>query len=274
MRSLNEQELAYISGHIKSKYGVDLEVGKIPIESRLGYYLSSKGFQTYSDYFKFAKRDSEGELADLVYRLTTKQTSLLREKEQFEAFRGIVLPWIESLPDGYNLRLWSTGCGAGEEPYSISISILEYYMTKRRLDDPSLNTTILASDISDRALSAASEGIYLHKKLSAMPPEWASKYFIDLGNGSFRVSPGLRANVAFKKINLLDKYAIRRPFHTIFCRDVLSYFDLGLRKAMIDYFYGIMAAGAYLFIGQTESLANLKHGFQYVQPSVYRKPRQ
>ena len=271
MPSLKDQELAYIAGYIKEKYGVNLESRHTLIESRLGYYLKSRGFKTYSDYFRYAKHDPTGaEMEGLIYRLTTNNTFFLRESEQFEFFSGTVLPWIDSLPGGDDLRLWSAGCGAGEEPYGISVCILDF--VEKHCDKSDANTTILASDISERALTAAIEGIYPHEKLSALTPERVSKYFIDLGNGFYRVSPRLRANVAFKKINLLDKYATRWPFHAIFCRNIMQYFDTETRKMLAGHFFSVMEPGAWLFVGQNESLANIEHKFNYVQPSIYRKP--
>ncbi|MDR3363921.1 MAG: protein-glutamate O-methyltransferase CheR [Clostridiales Family XIII bacterium] len=284
MFSLSEQELADISAYIREKYGVNLAAKSTLIEGRLGCYLQSKGFESYGAYFDFAKSDPAGEeMANLINRLTTNHTYFMRENDHFEIFAREVLPWIESLDDSKDLRLWCAGCSTGEEPYGLSIFIYEYLAAHgyRRADSAGpkagafpgdIDTTILASDISEKALSAASEGVYLYENLAAISPEWTSKYFIDLGNGAYRVTPALRANVAFKKINLLDPFTVRKPYHTVFCRNVMIYFDAETRLSLINRFCDAMLPGGYLFIGHSESLTSFRHGFEYIRPSVYRKP--
>jgi len=284
MIRLFEQELAEISGYIKERFGVNLTSKSTLIESRLGCYIMGKGFKSYGEYFDYAKSDPSGEeMTNLINRITTNHTFFMRENDHFEIFTKSVLPWIESLPDGNDMRVWSAGCATGEEPYGLSIYILEYMaaqnraktMTQNRFGihmPGSVDTTILASDISERALAAASEGVYFRENLSAMPQDWISKYFIGVEGEAYRVAPELRANVAFKKINLLDPIKASKPYHAVFCRNVMIYFDADTRVSLIDRLYHAMAPGAYLFIGHSESLANCNHRFKYLQPSVYRKP--
>ena len=272
MIRLDARELAEISGFIKEKYGVNLGEKSTLIEGRLGCYIKSKGFESFGEYFEYAKTEPTGtEMANLVTRISTNHTFFMRENDHFEYLARNVLPWVESLPGGNDLRLWSAGCSTGEEPYGLSIYILEYLRKSGRLKS-AFDSIILASDISERALSIAAKGIYLHENLLAIPPEWIDAYFTDLGDGSFRVAPELRANVAFKKINLLEPINSSKPYHTIFCRNVMIYFDTETRITLINRFYDAMAPGAWLFVGHSESLMNYSHNFDYIQPSVYRKP--
>ena len=272
MPSLSEQELVEIAGFIKERYGVNLATKRMLVESRLGCYMQSKGFDTYGDYFEYAKQDQSGaEMANLINRITTNHTFFMRESDHLEFFTKEVFPWIESLPDGKDMRVWCAGCATGEEPYGLAIHILEH-LASRGLSPRSYDTTILASDISERALAAAAEGIYPYENLLAIPPDWIAKYFIDLFDGNYQVTPDLRANVAFKKINLLDPIIARKPYHAIFCRNVMIYFDAETRTSLIRRLYEIVAPGGYLFIGHSESLTSFPHGFKYVRPSVYRKP--
>ncbi|MCL1896078.1 MAG: protein-glutamate O-methyltransferase CheR [Clostridiales bacterium] len=272
MLSLSERELADISGFVKGKYGVNLASKRSLIESRLGHYIQSKGFGSFGEYFSFVLGDASGtEVTNLINLITTNHTFFMRENDHFEIFTKDTLPWIESLPNQGDLRVWCAGCATGEEPYTISINIMEY-MTSRGFLQNGYDTTILASDISEKALLTAAKGVYPGESLSAMPPEWILKYFVDIGNGAYRVSPGLRKSVAFKKINLLDPIKPKKPFHAIFCRNVMIYFDAETRLSLVARLYEAMAPGAYLFVGHSESLANCKNGLMYISPSVYRKP--
>ena len=272
MLTLLDNEFEDIAGYIKDKYGVNLVSKKLLIEGRLGCYIASLGYKTFGEYFHAAQNDPTGEeITNIINRITTNHTYFLRESDHFEFFRTDVLPWIESLHDGNDFRIWSAGCASGEEPYSLSIFIMEYFAA-RGLKQVNFDTTILASDISEKVLIEASNGIYQNENLTGMPPGWLAKYFTDLGDGSYKVKPELRANVAYKKINLLDPITVRKPYHVIMCRNVMIYFDTETRNSLIKKFFGALTEGGYLFIGHSESLTSFTNGFNYIKPSVYRKP--
>ena len=272
MPSLSEQELTEIAGFIKERYGVNLAAKRMLVESRLGCYMRSKGFNTYGEYFEYVKNDHSGaEMANLINRITTNHTFFLRESDHIEFLIKEVFPWIESRPDAKDVRIWCAGCATGEEPYGIAIYILEH-LASRGLSHRTADTTILASDISERALAFASKGVYPQENLMAIPPAWRAKYFVDLFDGNYRVTPELRSNVAFKKINLLDSFAAKKPFHTVFCRNVMIYFDADTRASLVERLYDILTPGGYLFIGHSESLTSFPSGFKYICPSVYRRP--
>jgi len=272
MPSLNEQELSEISGYIRERYGVNLATKRMLVESRLGCYMQSKGFTSYGDYFEFVKNDPSGaEMANLINRITTNHTFFMRESDHLEFFINEVLPWTQTLSDSKDVRIWCAGCATGEEPYGLTIHIFES-LAARGLSPRAIDTTILASDISEKALAIASEGVYPHDNLMAIPPAWIEKHFTNLGDGNFRVTPQMRSNVAFKKINLLDPFEVRKPYHTIFCRNVMIYFDSETRISVVKRFYDVLAPGGYLFIGHSESLTSFPNDFKYIRPSVYRKP--
>jgi chemotaxis protein methyltransferase CheR len=63
---------------------------------------------------------------------------------------------------------------------------------------------------------------------------------------------------------------MRGPFHAIFCRNVMIYFDKPTQAALVDRYYELLAPGGYLFVGHSESLSAVEHRFTYVQPAVYR----
>jgi chemotaxis protein methyltransferase CheR len=64
---------------------------------------------------------------------------------------------------------------------------------------------------------------------------------------------------------------MRGPFDVIFCRNVMIYFDKPTQTALIERFWDVLAPGATLFIGHSESLTGVRHQFRYVQPTVYER---
>jgi chemotaxis protein methyltransferase CheR len=271
MITLTPQELAEISGYIKEHYGVNLEKKSTLIEGRLGLHLTSLGFTTYGAYFDFVRKDETGrEMADLINRLTTNHTYFMRESDHFDFFIGEVMPWIESLSGIHDLRIWCAGCSTGEEPYGLSIYLLDY-LALRGIRG-SWDSVMLASDISEKVLAEASDGVYTAENLSAMSRDRIQKYFEPLDDDRYRVTKQLRNNVAFRKINLLQPFVPKKPYHTIFCRNVMIYFDTETKIDLVNRFYDALLPGGYLFIGHSESLTTFEHHFQYIKPSVYRKP--
>jgi chemotaxis protein methyltransferase CheR len=69
----------------------------------------------------------------------------------------------------------------------------------------------------------------------------------------------------------MARWPMRGPFHAIFCRNVMIYFDRDTQQALVARFRELLAPGGYLFVGHSESLTALRHDFTYVQPAVYRR---
>jgi chemotaxis protein methyltransferase CheR len=268
--TLSDRELEDISTFIKTNYGVNLASRKALLEGRLGCYVAGKGFSSFGEYFDFAKNEpTQQEMTALIGKITTNHTFFMRESNHFDLFAGKVLPWIREQLDERDLRIWCAGCATGEEPYALAIHILEYFDHQRLRD--AADTTILASDISERALKTAADGVFFSEDLTALPKGWIQKYF-ERAPGGYRVAPRLRGNVAFRKINLVEPFSFNKPFQAIFCRNVMIYFDIETKADLVKRFYEALLPGGYFFLGYSESLTMIDHRFDYVQPSVYRKP--
>ncbi len=268
MIELTDKEFLQISTYIKNNYGVNLEKKRALIEGRLGFYISTKGYDNYSDYFDYAINEpSKQEMANMINRLTTNHTFFMREEDHFVFYRETVLPWIENTLKTKDLRVWSAGCSTGQEPYTIAMTNLDYIGPAGNDWD----ATVLASDISNRALSTATTGIYSQNDVSDIPGGWLTKYFEQLDDEHVRITKKLRSSVAFRSINLLDDFNFKKQFHAIFCRNVMIYFDITTKTEIIKKFHRLLVPGGYLFLGHSESLSTMTHDFTYVRPSVYKK---
>ncbi|MDR1292139.1 MAG: protein-glutamate O-methyltransferase CheR [Clostridiales Family XIII bacterium] len=269
MTTLTDAEFHEITSYINRNYGVSLEKKRMLIEGRLGSYIHSLGFDNYHDYFEYAKNDpTNREASNLLNRLTTNHTFFLREEKHFEVYYATVLPWIADGMSDRDLRVWSAGCSSGQEPYTLSIVTLNF-LQERGL---SWDSVILATDISESALEYGSRGVYPADELETLPSAWRDKWFEKVDGGCFRVNKTLRDSVAFKKFNLLDEFGMKRPFHVIMCRNVMIYFNSDTRERLVAKFFDALRPGGYLFIGHSESLSAIENKFEYVRPSVYRKP--
>lgn len=268
MIKLKEDEFKAITSYIHSNYGVDLRKKRHLIEGRLSNHVAQLGYENYMDYFEYVKNDKKNaEASVLINKLTTNHTFFLRESEHFDFYKQNVLPWVEKETKSRDLRVWSAGCSSGQEPYTLAMITRDYLKNRVATWD----STILASDISDKVLLIAKSGVYSKEELSKVPGEWKKKYFIEYDDEYMRASDVLRKGVAYRNFNLLSKFQFKKPFHAIFCRNVMIYFDKPTKNEVVQKFYDALLPGGYFFIGQSESLASVEHSFKYIQPSIYQK---
>lgn len=131
---------------------------------------------------------------------------------------------------------------------------------------------MLATDISERALDMAQSGIYASEKVRDIPKHLLTKWFKSLPDGTYQVSESLRKEITYRRFNLMnDAFPFKKPFHSVFCRNVMIYFDMETRSKLVNKICDKLVPGGYLFIGHSESLGNINTALQYIQPAVYRK---
>ncbi|MFH1742293.1 MAG: protein-glutamate O-methyltransferase [bacterium] len=245
---------------------------KMLVMNRLAKRLRELGFNTYTEYFDYvtSTQGRQEELARMVDAITTNTTQFFRESKQFEFLDQYLWPQllqVNSVQLSIPIKIWSSACSTGEEPYTIGISASEFFSRS-----PGRTVVILASDISDTALSTARAGIYPEDKVSGIPLTLLHKYFLK-GNERVKVKPELQRLVKFDKINLNDSFHRRlKDFDIVFCRNVIIYFDRQTQEELMLKYYEVLRPGGYLFLGHSETLHGMATDFQFIMASVYRKP--
>ncbi len=99
---------------------------------RLERRLHATGAKTYLEYMQFLDIHPE-EYQRLADDLTIKTSGFFRSPYAFEQVARLVLPELVSYKRARrqpSLRLWSTACARGEEPYSIAILLAEFLGNK------------------------------------------------------------------------------------------------------------------------------------------------
>ena len=134
------------------------------------------------------------------------------------------------------------------------------------------DTRVLATDISQNALHAATNAVYDEDSLKELSPAWKKKYFTPAGEpGTYTVTPEIKSNVIFRTFNLMDPIKFRLKFDVIFCRNVMIYFDQPTKEALVNRFYNASNPGGYLLIGHSENLSKTATPYKYLMPATYRK---
>jgi chemotaxis protein methyltransferase CheR len=245
--------------------------------SRCSRRMKAVGARTPREYLDFltARSHREAELRNLLNEITIGETCLFRSMPQIDALRKVVIPSLAAsrrkLPFT-KLRIWSAGCSTGEEPYTLAMVLLEETQTTLK----GWTFEIVATDLNDRSVARAQEGIYSDYSVRNVPPELVKKYFTQAASG-FRVSDSVRPFVTFTRLNMLDdsKMLFMRGIDIIFCCNVLIYFDGKSKTRTIQHFYNALLPNGYCFLGPSESLFGISEKFRLVHfPSAtaYWKP--
>ncbi|MBP5183571.1 MAG: protein-glutamate O-methyltransferase CheR [Lachnospiraceae bacterium] len=267
--NFSENEFQQIVSFIKQNYGVNLADKKTLVEGRLSSVLARSGYRTCSEFLRQAFRDPQGEeVTTLVNSLTTNHTFFLREPEHFHFLKDVALPELAEKNKLFkDLGIWSAAASSGEEAFTIAMTIRDFFGP----DAEKWDTTILATDISKKALSIAAKGEYDAERVSTLPATWISAYFKSIQGDRFRVCDELRRQVLFRHFNLMEEFRFKRKFHIIFLRNVMIYFDEPTKDELLRKVSDVLEPGGYLFIGTTEVMGRDRHGLTCVQPSIYRK---
>lgn len=264
--SITDNDFSRLAKFVQSNYGIDLSQKKQLITGRLSTPLKQRGYTSFTDFVNHVLQTKDNDLITLLLdKLTTNYTFFMREKEHLDLFCQKIIPDIvQRHQKDKTLSIWSAGCSTGEEPYNITMFLFDYLGPQASQWD----TRLLATDISNRAMTAAKKGVY--ELPDTIPPEWKKKYFVPQPGGQYQVAPKVRDNVIYQPFNLMDPIKFRRKFDVIFCRNVMIYFDQPTKDALVRRFYDATVPGGYLLISKSENLsANMP--YRRLAPSTFQK---
>ncbi len=270
--SLSDPDYDYIRKLVYEHSRIDLGARKRElVAARLGKRFRVLGLPDYADYFKLLKsKAGAAELPHLIDAISTNHTFFFREMRHFEFLREAVLAPLARQEAGA-FRVWSAASSSGEEPYSIAIELAAFFQGR-----PEWHWSIDGSDISTRILEQARAGIYAADRVREVPPAWLRAHFqkgVGKWTGHFRIKEALRKKVRYTHLNLLQaEYPFPEPFHVIWCRNVMIYFDRTTQEQLVGHLARHLVPGGYLFIGHSESLTGIRHGLKPVKPAIYQKP--
>jgi len=264
--TITDADFTRLVKFVQGNYGIDLSQKKQLITGRLSTSIKQRGYTSFTDFVNQVIQTKDNDLITLLLdKLTTNYTFFMREKEHLDLFCQKIIPDIvQRHQRDKTLAIWSAGCSTGEEPYNITMFLFDYLGAQASQWD----TRLLATDISNRAMTAAKKGVY--ELPDTIPPDWKKKYFVPQAGGQYQVAPKVRDNVIFQPFNLMDPIHFRRKFDVIFCRNVMIYFDQPTKDALVQRFYDATVPGGYLMISHSENLGK-NNPYKTVAPSTFQK---
>ena len=262
-----EADFREICALVQQRLGIELRTGKESLVTlRLAEPMRRGGFRTVQEYLQAVKRDPNGPaMLEFIDCLTTNHTSFLRESSHFEFWQQEVLLVQKHRPEQ---PVWCAASSSGEEPYTMAMCAVE------ALGEAAYRQVrILATDISPGILDQAKRAVYREERLAPVSAAWRRRFFLrgeGKWHGYFRVKPEIKQMVEFRRLNLIEPLPPIGPFSSIFCRNVMIYFNCATRGLVVDQMRGRLEYGGYLFVGHAESLNGMDSKMEYVKPSVYR----
>jgi chemotaxis protein methyltransferase CheR len=250
------------------------EAKRYYVERRVWERMAATASPSFASYFALLRTDTRNEIQQFVNAFTVNETYFYREDYQLKCLTNdLMKERVHGKPAGETIRIWSTPCATGEEPYSLAIWLLEHWS---RVDDYDIE--IVGSDIDTRALELARNGIFGERALMRLTPELIGKYFDALREGRWRIIAQLRDSVSFTAVNLVEPQQTRRHgrFDVIFCRNVLIYFDDASRRIAAENLYENLLPGGFVCLGHTESMSRISSLFEvrrFADAIVYQRPK-
>ena len=266
--NLTDTEFKKIATLVYDSFGITLNDSKRSlVVNRLNKMLRERGFETFLQYYNHLVNDKSGqELQQLANSISTNHTFFNRESGHFDYYLKTALPEVVKTIKDNDLRVWCAASSTGEEPYTLAMLQQEFFGHNYK----SWKAGLLATDISEKALSKANTGIYPKDEVSKLPPNLKNNYFSKIGD-KYMVKPEVKSEVAFRKLNLVKPFQFKKPFHIIFCRNVMIYFDQPTKDDLIKRMYDYTMPGGYLFIGHSETIPRHNCPYKFIMPAVYRK---
>jgi chemotaxis protein methyltransferase CheR len=265
-----ENEVEILIQEINTKYGYNFNgYARASINRRIRRFMTNKNLSTINELKDFIFNDS-AHFENFLQEITVNVTEMFRDPTFFLSLRKNVIPILSTYP---HIKIWDAGCSTGEELFSLAILLKEEGLLDR--------TKIYATDINQKVLRQAKEGIYNAHNIAS----YTSAYYAAGGKeefssyyrsnyGCLKFSSELIRNVIFYPHNLASDFSFNE-FHLIICRNVLIYFNKELQERVFKLFNESLVNLGYLGLGKKETLAlsalNSKFELTDKENRIYRK---
>ncbi|WP_077034564.1 protein-glutamate O-methyltransferase CheR [Pelomonas sp. KK5] len=247
--------------------GISLHEGKhAMVYSRLSRRLRDTGHKSFAAYLQWLESTSGAqatqEWQEFVNCLTTNLTSFFREDHHFHALKDDLKPLA-----GKPVRIWCCAASTGEEPYSIA-------MTCHEALGASAQVQLTCSDIDTNVLNTARRGVY-NADARGLDAGRLKNFFLrgtGANSGRIRVKPELQKGIEFRTLNLMDnQWQLGDPFHIVFCRNVMIYFDAPTQRKVLERIHRVMRPHGLLFVGHSENFTESRDLFRLRGKTIYER---
>lgn len=265
--SLAAVEFDYLRSLVKNHTAIVLDAGKEYLaETRLAPLLAEHNCSSVQELLSLLRRQNFSTLHRKVLdAMTNNETWFFRDANCFAALRGTVLPeMMKRREQQRSLTIWSAASSSGQEPYSIAMALRE------ESNLAGWTFSILGTDFCTAILERARSGLYRQMEVNrGLPTKLLTRYFKQHGL-HWQLQPEILSMVRFQFLNLAEPWNGAIPAaDIILLRNVLIYFDVETRKAILARVRRVLRPDGFLFLGCAETTLNLDPAFATVQAGNY-----
>ncbi|MBM7806513.1 chemotaxis protein methyltransferase CheR [Geodermatophilus bullaregiensis] len=204
----------------------------------------------------------------IVEALTTNETSWFRDGDPFTALTSTVVPSLTAARGpAERLQIWSAACSSGQEAYTVAM------LLEDALPNAASRVSITATDISREMVERTRAGRFSQLEVNrGLPAPMLVRHFTRAGS-EWEVSPTLRRMVSARECNLAAPLPRMGPFDVVYLRNVLIYFDLPTKQAILRRVRELMRPDGWLFLGAAETTLGVDDSWSRVvvgRSSAYR----
>ena len=267
--TLSQSEFSYVSQLVRKEASIVLAPGKeYLVEARLIPVARAVGSPSVTEFLaELQRRPNPANQRKIIDALTTNETSWFRDREPFAALTDVVLPeLVKSRASSRKVRLWSAASSSGQEAYSLAITLQENLPA-------GWNYEIMGTDISTEMVKRAETAQYSQVEVNRGLPAAQLVQYFERAGAHWRVTPQLRRNVSFRLLNLTAPLPAMQPFDVIFLRNVLIYFDVAVKRTVLQNVARLLRPDGWLFLGAAETTIGIDDNYERVaagRTSAYR----
>jgi len=252
---IGESLEAFIRG-LKSSQGLDIATyDESFLHTSIRKRVLEIGLRDIADYAAYLM-ENRAEAAGFYHSLSVGHSDFFRNQFAFAVLEQRILPALiaQKKQTGHGeIRVWSAGCAAGQEAWSVAMLLEE--LTGG--EEPAVPYRIFATDRSAPELAVARSGIYSAAAVGNVRTRHLRDYFSQHGE-SFEVVARLRERVDFSGYDLLDEgsacpdASIYGDFDLILCCNLLFYYRAEIRQQILGKLCRALAPGGYCVTGEVE----------------------
>ncbi|MEO5353369.1 MAG: methyltransferase domain-containing protein [Magnetococcus sp. XQGC-1] len=277
---ISDKDFQRLIAYVHAQCGIEVPLDKKNlltdmVRERLRH-LGRHSFKEYIDWLLGTGQSGE-ELIQFVHFATARDIGFFHEADRFEFMAQTAVPELIKFSGAGISRdcmIWSAGCSTGEEAYTLAMVLREFASHYPGIQ---FKAQVLATDLSDQALSKASNAVYGMEEVAPIAMELKRKYLLKSKDSSkrlVRIVPELRQMVKFRRLNIMDaEFGLREQMDIIFCRHVITHFNRPTRERLVNKMCRHLSPGGYLFLGDAESLDGLRVPVVQSAPTIYRMPQ-
>ena len=219
-------------------------------ELRLAGVLKSRCLASLDELVHLLIEKPDRELEEMIVdAMTINETSFFRDTRPFELLRTTLLePMLDARRMTRRLRFWSAACSTGQEAYSLAILLREHF--------PHLanwNIRVEGTDLSAQVVQRAKLGRYHRIEINRGLPARCIPRFFDHEGDEWTVKPEVHGLCRFRQLNLCAaNLPFPEPFDVVMIRNVLLYFDMPTRRAVLETVHKMLAPDGVMFMGSSE----------------------